>query len=113
MKRQRTNLIKILEDFRESDKEVLRVPIKIPELYSSAASAMESYRNSAKRLKFNVLLRTGGNILYVIKLDPDCAKNLVPKLCSNCAHGLEDGFYNPEDWTCKDCVGANKWRAKL
>lgn len=112
MKRQKTNLIKILEDFRESDKEVLRVPIEIPEHYSSAASAMESYRNCANRLKLNVLLRTGGNILYVIKLAPDYVKSSVPKLCSNCAHGLEDGFYNPEDWTCKDCVKTNKWEAK-
>ena len=112
MKRQKTNLIKILEEFHESNKEVLRVPIEIPEHYSSAASAMESYRNCANRLKLNVLLRTGGNTLYIIKLAPDCIKNSVPKLCSNCANSLEDGFYNPEDCTCKDCVGANKWRAK-
>lgn len=114
MARSRSEVIHILEDFRDSPQEVLRIPFRVPDHYANINSAYTTWKQGARRIKFNVLVRTYRGVVYVIKLDPDTPQNKsVPKLCSNCIHGLEDGFYNPEDWTCKDCVGANKWRAKL
>lgn len=104
-------LQKILEQFHLSDHEVLRIPYSIPDNYSCKNSAQGSWRSAIKVSGYKMRCITIDNVLYIIKLEPDHQKTAI-KLCSNCMYSLEDGFYNPDGWTCKDCVRASKWRAK-
>ena len=115
-------LQKILEQFHLSEREVLRIPYSIPEKYLSRNSAQGSWRTAIKTSGYRMKCITLDNVLYIIKLEPDhheTAIKLEPdhhetaiKLCSNCMYSLEDGFYNPEGWTCNECVRASRWRAK-
>lgn len=104
-------LQKILEQFHLSEREVLRIPYSIPDKYLSRNSAQGSWRMAIKTSGYKMKCITINSVLYIIKLEPDHHETAI-KLCSNCMYSLEDGFYNPEGWTCKDCVRASKWRAK-
>lgn len=102
---------KILEKFHDSDRDVLRVPYSVPDQYSTKNSAQNAWRTAIKTSGYKMKCIIIDSVLYIIKLDPDHQK-AITKSCSNCMYSLEDGFYNPEGWTCKDCVRASKWRER-
>ena len=110
-KRKRAPITKTLEAFQASDRDVLIIPVMVPDEYSTINSACTTWRNQIKCLKYSMMIRTVRHSMYIIKLEPDHHETVI-KLCLNCVYSLEDGFYNPEGLTCKDCVRASKWRAK-
>lgn len=111
-KRKRAPITKTLEAFQASDREVLVIPVKVPDEYSTVNSACSTWRGQIKRLKYSMMIRTVGHSMYIIKLQPDYLKDKQIKLCSNCRYSLEDECYNPDSPLCQDCVKASKWEAK-
>lgn len=111
-KRKRAPITKTLEAFHASDREVLVIPVKVPDEYSTVNSAWSTWRSQIKRLKYSMMIRTVGHSMYIIKLQPDYLKDKQIRLCSNCMHSLEDEYYNPYSPVCQNCVKASKWEAK-
>lgn len=102
-------LCKILEDFHDSDREVLRISLTIPDQYSSTNSAQGTWRGAIRYCKFSMKTFVKKNTLYIVKLEPDYRQTSLPKLCSNCQYSLEDLAYNPDSDLCKTCVAASNW----
>lgn len=98
----------VLDEFMHTNALAVKINLH-PNEYKNKASAQSSYRSAIRRSKYPIVARNIKRSLYLIKLEPEKCK---PKTCIGCVHSLEDGFYNPWDWFCKECVLQNKWEAK-
>ncbi len=57
----------VVEDFYQSDKDVMIVPL-LPRTYASINSAWSAYRKAIKSLGYNIAIRNIHNNLYLIKI---------------------------------------------
>ena len=107
MKHSRIPVQRILLEFHNSDKEVLRVPIQYD--YCSINSAQNTWNQALCKLNYNMFVRTVDGVLYIVKKAPDY-KNT--RSCRSCLHCDYEGYYNPDSPICDLCVNHDKWEAK-
>lgn len=76
----------VVEDFNQSDKEIITVSI-LPETYANTNSARCAYRNAIKKLGYNIAVRVINGDMYLIKVqNPSWTAKNYNGACLDCVH---------------------------